>query len=388
MVDIRRAVEADVESGARCHVECWREAYSELVDPERLAGIVAEIAEQVELWQTLINTGRAPLVAVDGRCRSSGSPSPGRRRRPAPPLRFSCTRSTSGRRTTEPASGSGSSTGPSVIAACFLWVARDNPRAIAFYARNGFAPDGAEQQEPMFDIPIIRMVRPGNRVLSRRRTRQAQGAKMREFSYSSSSSSRASQVASRSTGTSNSGFRSTKVRNWSASHARVTSSSPRRDSSSSMPRSVKYTVEVDQAARHQQLSLLRLVHLAEPTEGAEDAGRVTGVSFQLRPGTAAASASGRLSAMNGQAPWLAGSSCTQRTSSTLSKRLSSSAISLAGSGYSRSTATMAVLPALPAGPRALTRSQRTLPGAEHHRRSPRSDPRWSGRPAPAATCPG
>ncbi len=43
---------------------------------------------------------------------------------------------------------------------CFLWVARDNPRAIAFYARNGFALDGAEQQEPMFDIPIIRMVRP------------------------------------------------------------------------------------------------------------------------------------------------------------------------------------------------------------------------------------
>ena len=44
---------------------------------------------------------------------------------------------------------------------CFLWVARDNPRAIAFYARNRFAPDGAEQQEEtLFDIPIIRMVRP------------------------------------------------------------------------------------------------------------------------------------------------------------------------------------------------------------------------------------
>jgi hypothetical protein len=45
---------------------------------------------------------------------------------------------------------------------CFLWVARDNPRAIAFYARNGFARDGAEQHEPMFDIPIIRMVRPAS----------------------------------------------------------------------------------------------------------------------------------------------------------------------------------------------------------------------------------
>ena len=53
MVDLRRATEADVESGARCHVECWREAYAELVDPDRLAAIVAEIAERVELWQLL-----------------------------------------------------------------------------------------------------------------------------------------------------------------------------------------------------------------------------------------------------------------------------------------------------------------------------------------------
>ncbi len=59
-------------------------------------------------------------------------------------------------------------------------------------------------------------------------------------SSSSSSSSRASHVASRSTGTSKSGFRSTKVRSCSASHSKVTSSSPRRFSSSSMPRSVKY----------------------------------------------------------------------------------------------------------------------------------------------------
>ena len=47
-----------------------------------------------------------------------------------------------------------------MIASCFLWVARDNPRAIAFYARNRFVPDGTEQQDTMFDIPIIRMVRP------------------------------------------------------------------------------------------------------------------------------------------------------------------------------------------------------------------------------------
>ncbi|SFX27515.1 hypothetical protein SAMN02787144_100282 [Streptomyces atratus] len=61
-----------------------------------------------------------------------------------------------------------------------------------------------------------------------------------DYSSSSSSSSRASQVARRSTGTSKSGLRSTNVRSCSASHSKVTSSSPRRFSSSSIPRSVKY----------------------------------------------------------------------------------------------------------------------------------------------------
>lgn len=41
-----------------------------------------------------------------------------------------------------------------------LWVARDNPRARAFYARNGCRPDGAEQTDPdLEDLPEIRMVR-------------------------------------------------------------------------------------------------------------------------------------------------------------------------------------------------------------------------------------
>ena len=33
-------------------------------------------------------------------------------------------------------------------APAMLWVARDNPRAVAFYRRNGFEFDGAEQADP------------------------------------------------------------------------------------------------------------------------------------------------------------------------------------------------------------------------------------------------
>jgi GNAT superfamily N-acetyltransferase len=41
-----------------------------------------------------------------------------------------------------------------------LWVFRDNPRARAFYVRNGFTPDGATFVDDRFpDLPEIRMVR-------------------------------------------------------------------------------------------------------------------------------------------------------------------------------------------------------------------------------------
>ncbi len=41
-----------------------------------------------------------------------------------------------------------------------LWVFRDNPRARAFYLRNGFVPDGATCTDERFpDLPEIRMVR-------------------------------------------------------------------------------------------------------------------------------------------------------------------------------------------------------------------------------------
>ena len=47
-------------------------------------------------------------------------------------------------------------------AAASLWVLEDNPRARAFYRRNGFAPDGAEQDDDRWGEPVreVRLVRP------------------------------------------------------------------------------------------------------------------------------------------------------------------------------------------------------------------------------------
>ena len=45
-------------------------------------------------------------------------------------------------------------------APCFLWIAEENPRALAFYRRNGFAPDGAREiEERLGGVAGIRLVR-------------------------------------------------------------------------------------------------------------------------------------------------------------------------------------------------------------------------------------
>jgi GNAT superfamily N-acetyltransferase len=41
----------------------------------------------------------------------------------------------------------------------FLWVLCDNPRANAFYLRNGYRPDGVEKLDEDFGATVIRMVR-------------------------------------------------------------------------------------------------------------------------------------------------------------------------------------------------------------------------------------
>ena len=78
-------------------------------------------------WQNLINTGRAPLIAVDGG-EVVGIAIAGPPQEVGAPAAFSFTRSTSGRSTTEPALANNSSTAPSVIVGCLLWVARQPAR--------------------------------------------------------------------------------------------------------------------------------------------------------------------------------------------------------------------------------------------------------------------
>jgi len=62
---IRAAELTDAESGGACHLVCWREAYADIVDPERLAVLTASVAERVEFWRQWITEGYPLVVAVD-----------------------------------------------------------------------------------------------------------------------------------------------------------------------------------------------------------------------------------------------------------------------------------------------------------------------------------
>ncbi|HSU34701.1 MAG TPA: GNAT family N-acetyltransferase, partial [Propionibacteriaceae bacterium] len=139
---IRRARLADVESAAACHLACWQEAYAGIVEPERLAGIVAKLPARVELWLRLVNSGTPPLVAIDfdkivgfagaGPAHEDGVEADYQLH--AINVRQAYWGTGIGQELIDRAIGDRS---------CFLWVARDNPRAIAFYRRNRFKPDGA-----------------------------------------------------------------------------------------------------------------------------------------------------------------------------------------------------------------------------------------------------
>ncbi|TWD74957.1 acetyltransferase (GNAT) family protein [Kribbella amoyensis] len=164
---IRRAEPADAEAGAWCHLLCWREAYAGLVEPGLLAERTSDIERRVERWTSALAAGVVRWIAVDSgddvsvRDRVVGFASAGTSRDEDAPTELELyaiyTRAAwwgtgLGARLFEAAVGDEPAS---------LWVLEGNARARAFYRRLGFVEDGSTVDEPFFDVPEIRMVRPG-----------------------------------------------------------------------------------------------------------------------------------------------------------------------------------------------------------------------------------
>ena len=158
-IDVRPATLADARGIAEVHVRAWQEAYAHLVPADDLARL--SIDQREVRWRELISASTPDVwVATDedaivGWATSSiGHAATTPRDRELEGLYISAVRY-------------GTGVGQALIDAAvgkspaFLWVADDNPRARAFYARNGFRPDGTTKIDAIAgtDILVARLVR-------------------------------------------------------------------------------------------------------------------------------------------------------------------------------------------------------------------------------------
>ncbi|MFL0564943.1 GNAT family N-acetyltransferase [Microbacterium sp. 179-I 1D1 NHS] len=153
---IREPQPADVGAVAALHVAAWRETYGHLLPEEYFTDEVAE--RRRRMWTQILSDPRPEHVVrvaeLDGEligfAMSGESDAGGRQLYMLYVL------------AAHHGTGAGQALFDAVLAGgpASLWVARENPRAIAFYRRNGFAFDGAEQSDPATPgIVEARMVR-------------------------------------------------------------------------------------------------------------------------------------------------------------------------------------------------------------------------------------
>lgn len=143
-VVVREPVAADAEALAALHVATWRETYGHLLPGDFFGDEV--LARRRRMWTRILAEPRPEhvvrVVESDGTLiglAMSGISGDG-----MPHLYMLYVVAD------HHGTGIGQRLFEAVIppGAAVLWVAKENPRAIAFYRRNGFDFDGAEQADP------------------------------------------------------------------------------------------------------------------------------------------------------------------------------------------------------------------------------------------------
>jgi ribosomal protein S18 acetylase RimI-like enzyme len=165
-VTVRAARTEDAADVARIRVESWRDAFAHLLSAEFLAALDPDA--EVERWRQTIGAlahdptqGAFVVAEVDAAVRGFAiagvpRPLPGE----TPPREWQLFL------IYQDAALHGTGSGQALLEASIgdrpahLWTAEDNPRAIAFYRRNGFVPDGERTvSEEWENLAEIRMVR-------------------------------------------------------------------------------------------------------------------------------------------------------------------------------------------------------------------------------------
>ena len=157
---VRPAEPDDAEPLAHCHLACWREAYTGLVDPAPLQAALATPEHRIERWRQILSRPHGNLLAVDaGEIIGFAATGPVRDDDLDVPLELYALYVRQawwgrglGHRLLTAATGNED---------CSLWVLQENPRARRCYERHGFVADGTEKLDDYFHAREIRMVRRG-----------------------------------------------------------------------------------------------------------------------------------------------------------------------------------------------------------------------------------
>ena len=160
-VVVRPVTEADAEALGRVHAACWHETYDHLLSQAALSRLHPE--RLATMWRGITKLGAShrQVVAVDGNDIVGFAASAPRTDADV----AATTRELGSMYLLAAYQGTGVGQllfdavvdpGPSV-----LWLAADNPRAHAFYRRNGYTADGREKTEEVLGEKLheVRLVR-------------------------------------------------------------------------------------------------------------------------------------------------------------------------------------------------------------------------------------
>jgi GNAT superfamily N-acetyltransferase len=160
---IRRATPEDADAVVRMHTLAHEECYAHQLSPEFFRIRRADIAERVERRRPFLASPDPRIVALDSSNEVVGFADAGPGLDADAPEQLELYAIYTLRRTY------GSGLGAALLHAAvgdspaYLWLLEDNPRALAFYLKYGFRPDGTRKLLPpeWEELPVIRMVRSG-----------------------------------------------------------------------------------------------------------------------------------------------------------------------------------------------------------------------------------
>lgn len=164
MPSVRPAVPTDADGLAEVHVRAWHETYTDLVSAEVVAGF--DVDERRAMWSRALRQPRTEVDGItvgtvvaeeDGAIVGFASVGPARGEDAVRSLELWSIYAL--------ARTHGAGVGPALLDAVLgdapaqVWLAAENARATAFYAKHGFVEDGTRSLFDAWNLTEKRMVR-------------------------------------------------------------------------------------------------------------------------------------------------------------------------------------------------------------------------------------